>query len=462
MTSFRISDIIHGEYREVNDRPEYISMRELSDRLNEARQKMQPYFDKYGNAFKSITSNASPMKFLPARIKPPNIQCQNPTNVWIKIYEVVAYNNLIPSKTSAPAVDEVKSWKYYDYNCLPGHSLLAVNHYVYTKGRDDIKDVFEWTGNVQDKSDIDENDYYDIYHNYKDTNFKVIDFDHGDPGDIPDTDKQSYDLFIGTSENHKIHDYLNQELNDSWYLLHEVMATIIYLKHGGSAVFRLTSFFNKFTISVISALRSMFRTVEIFRPMSAKADSMEVYLICKSFYINDTNAGVVRAVDDFLSDNHDTEDFIDAVVVPIGQLEGRFWSDLLEAATAISTKVIKEIQHNISLFIEVTRKFGDDFPKQAQYTKDLSKDKIEETIDKWYGAYTIENLPRQFMLNIRVEQPREYSDHSSRGRGGGGGRGGGRGAGRGGGSGGRGGAYNRGHGRVEEFDADGWKKVGRK
>lgn len=457
MTSFRISPLTHGSPRDVNDVPEFSELGKLSDRLNRARQSMQPYFDKHGSAFKSITSNSSPMKFLPTQIGQ-RFQCQNPTNMWIKIYELLATNNLIPTETKE---DEKKQpWRYYDFNCLPGHSLLAVNHYVFTKGADDVKDNFEWIGNVQDPEDFERNDNYDLYKNYREMgNFKDLDFSHGCPDEFDETDRGTVSLLIGTSENHNTRDYLKQEFNDSSYLIQEVMAALSYLKQGGHAVFRLTSFFNKFTISVIAAMRATFRSVEIFRPMSAKADSMEVFLVCKNHFIDETNEGIATKVSDFLDTNRNDERYyIEKEIVGVGHITGPFWTDLLNAATVLVNQVIREIESNIKLFEDVIRKCGpDNFPKQTEYSRELSKDKIEMAIEKWYGVCHIDNLAKRFMLNIRAEAPRDYSHRGGRGgRGGGGDRGGGgyrgRGNGRGGG----------GRGRLEPISSDGWIVAGRK
>ncbi len=462
MTSFRISPLTHGSPRDVNDVPEFVEMGKLSVRLNTARQSMQPYFDKYNSAFKSITSNASPMKFLPTQIGQ-RFQCQNPTNMWIKIYELLAINNLIPTEnpTDSATIEEKKPWRYYDFNCLPGHSLLAVNHYVFTKASDDVKDRFEWIGNVQDPEDLERNDHYDLYHNYRESGcIKYLDFSYGCPDEFDEKDAGTVDLLIGTSENHNSRDYLKQEFNDSTYLIQEVMAALSYLKQGGHAVFRLTSFFNKFTISVIAAMRAMFKSVEIFRPMSAKSDSMEVFLVCKSFYVDESNRGVINRVSDFLDVGRNDEGYyVEKEIVSVGHITGPFWTDLLNAARTLVGQVVREIESNIKLFDDVVRRCGpDNFAKQAEYSKELSKDKIETAIEKWYGVCHIDNLAKRFMLNVRAEAPREYSQ-----RGRGGGRGGYDGRGRGGGRGsGRGGGRGGGRGRLEPISSDGWIVAGRK
>lgn len=454
MTSYRISPLTHGSPRDVNDVPEFIEMGKLSNRLNEARQSMQPYFDKYGGAFKSITSNSSPMKFLPTQIGQ-RFQCQNPNNMWIKIYELLATNNLIPTEDSTES-ETKQPWRYYDFNCLPGYSLFAVNHFVFTKASNEVKDNFEWIGNVQDPDDFERNDPFDLYKNYRDLgNFQDLDFSHGCPDEFNEKDAGTVSLLIGTSENHNSRDYLKQEFNDSSYLIQEVMAALSYLKQGGHAVFRLTSFFNKFTISVIAAMRAVFRSVEIFRPMSAKADSMEVFLVCKSYYIDETNQGIIIRVSEFLDTNRNDEGYyVEKEIVGVGHITGPFWSDLLNAARTLVSQVIREIESNIKLFDDVIRKCGpDNFARQAEYSKELSKDKIETAIDRWYGVCHIVDLNKRLMLNVRAEQPREYGHRG--GRGGSHARGNGRGGGRGGGGG-------RGRGRLEPISSDGWIVAGRK
>lgn len=408
MTStFEIAPVQHGEYREIDDDPVFRQLVTLNTSLNAARESMQPYFDNYKQLFKSVTSNLSPMKFLPTQIGQ-RFQCQNPNNVWIKIYEVVAANGLIPTGDA-----HCQRWRYYDFNCLPGNNLLAVVHYVYTKAADDVKENFEWIGNIQDDDDIKERDYFDLHHNYTGKgNFRIIDFSRDDEDDPAYL--SSVDLFISTSENRISHDYRNQEANDCSYLVQGVAAALRYLKQGGHAVFRLTSFFNKATISTIAALRKTFREVSIFRPMSAKMDSMETYLICKSHYITEETNGLADHIFDYIGEN---KDYFNTPIIPIGDIIGDFWNSLLAAARAITRGVIADIEHNIEVFDEALNACGDqDGSALSEFTRKRSADRIDATIAAWYERYPLIDLPKKFALNIRPEQPRDFNRGGGRGR----------------------------------------------
>ncbi len=476
----------------TSDIEEYKRFIKLNADLNQTREMMEEFMVEDKQLFKTVTSNPEPHKYIGNRIHE-QFSSPNTVNQWVKIYEILSsYPDLIPEQ-----FPEGKKFRFLDCDALPGNALLCTHHFMHTMRRPLI-DRYEWSCSYTEQEDL-QKDSYMLYQNYRD-HFIEINLNEGaqsvcvcrvdqervleqakadnyvidyqeDVGITCNCEEckyciaeeeevtkkynfNSYNLIIGTYE--AISDNFRfQEQNDLEGIIHQMYVVLKYLSQGGSAVIRLTSFFDILTISMISLMTQCFESTEIFRPISAKKDSTEVFLICRNYRLKES-----KPIADFIGRSLDDRKFRNGHAITYGRLTGEIWEKLYDILQQITTSVRNKIISNIQIYRNLRDETKGDPNEMKKISREMGENSKDEALAQWYDSYPIEGLPDRYKLDIR-DTILDVQYRGSGGRGhhdwrGGRGRGRGRG---GGGGGGRGNHRNYHKDRKSDVDEEGWTKV---
>ena len=207
-----------------------------------------------------------------------NTQCTNKTtlllNNYKNIYGLVNSYEFIFSKVpgSKYSVSKLKPTTSLFYDFLEIISTLDIF--------DQFKDMpsIETLHITDNYTDINEcfemlrEDFADkivFFNNVSDENLKII------------NDKKFHFLFFETKNNN---------LNEYFISLMEYVAIILKnIQVRGSCIIKIDQIFHKPVIDILYFLSSLFEKVYILKPNTSNVTTFEKYIICKGFYVNETN-----------------------------------------------------------------------------------------------------------------------------------------------------------------------------
>jgi hypothetical protein len=252
-------DIYNGLEKELND------VKNLQDEYFENK-----HFLKFHNKYDVFKEEKMHLK--------KTYNAQNPTNAWIKCYEMISYYKLVNKKN--------KNFVYFDNAAFPGSFILATNHYVNTQT--DIKN-FEWYASswVQPGTEILE-DSYDLYKNYPEHWLMNEEYD----GDVRNMKNQenwerilnnNVDLYTSDLGLESKDDYSKQEQICLHANVSQILTGILTLKKGGNMITKQYTYFEPLNITMYAILTNLFEEVYICKPSSSRPFNSETYIIGKNF-----------------------------------------------------------------------------------------------------------------------------------------------------------------------------------
>lgn len=440
----------------------YRYLEDLDQRLRAAKESMEPHFKKYDrqngrNIFKTITSNFESFKFTRTTIAQ-NRNTPSVSNAWIKAYELISEFNLIPDIKNVVK----KQWNHFDNCSFPGSFILAVYHYIYTKRESEFHEIYNWFASsllsdvTQDEEHPDAvlGDQYELYKRYsKDsedgTNHWLMDPEAGLIGDILDikyirhiesmlgndfvpreaekgeidmggqVDLYTSEFGIDVSEKKM---YNEQEFVHAKGDLAQALCGLKVLRKNGHMICKIFTFFNPFTLSLISLLSECFEEFYICKPASSKPDNSEIFLVGKRFNI-EKGYEASYIMEKFLANPN--SDYRLDTLVNIERLNQKFWDYIKKAAYDIFDKLqIGRIQSNIEVFDKLVSKYGD--PNESRDIEEKIKreshneyhSRIVDDNEQWFNTNSVLVLRKEYRLNIiditerKASKPRQYDNRS--------------------------------------------------
>ena len=375
----------------------YKRLLELKRELENARDSMEKYFKDYGPLFRSVTSNFGSFKstrfHISSRFNTPSV-----SNSWIIMYEILSHFDLIPKKSH-------KNFIHFNSENLPGSSILAVHHFIHTMRRGDFKFKSTWFSTSPLNIPIYKGD--DICNlmqkyprNWPTSKYKIKEDNKEENsyipnGDVTDVKYTSYVkkwlitkigtmsvinqhnklsqsdpkicLFTGNIKIETGKKYNSEELLHNKLFLGQLYLCCNVLKIKGDAVLRNTTFFSLFNISLIAWISMHFEKCSIYKPMSSKKDSSEIYLICKGFKgISHEESEYIKNI--LLDPNYDYDY---GQLLKLNKITKTFWRDLYNIMNIYKNQ-ISNIKFNIYNFNIIKERQSRDF-NQDKMLKDSQR-----------------------------------------------------------------------------------------
>jgi hypothetical protein len=193
---------------------------------------------------------------------------QNVNNAWFKLWELVWEFGLVPGSLAG------ESFVSFHNAGLPGHWILALNHYV--KTATNLKSHV-WFGLAPSEAE----DTFKLRERYP---------GHWLPAEPGDVDELSYVRAARDRFTERVHlytsdqgldaaEYEGQEAKHARLNVGQILLGLYTLRPGGHMVVRLYTFFEPLTQSVIAFCAGLFREVHIAKPLASKIINSECYLV---------------------------------------------------------------------------------------------------------------------------------------------------------------------------------------
>jgi 23S rRNA U2552 (ribose-2'-O)-methylase RlmE/FtsJ/DNA-binding FrmR family transcriptional regulator len=334
------------------------------------------------------------------------------TQDWFKIVEIINRFNLMNSESCV----------HLDVNSLPG-SFIAGAHFLANAYNID----YQWFACGDKRQAIDpfclqNNKYSENW--ILGNGFDVINplfVDH-----LLKNHKNSVDLF---TSNYGISLKHSKQYNDAEDLhmngqLGQFLCAMAVLKNGGSAVFRMFTFFRKFSISLLYMMTVVFKSVEVFKPKSSKLNNSECYLVCTGFLYKETDEKeLINPLQEIMGNIRSS-----LMICQADRIPGDILDNIIAAAKMVHGTQISYIDRYLKIAVDSINKYpdNDDAAKECamevyhQFYYDpkylesigvpdivLDDDKVLEVADtKWV---TVQSSTRQKKNRFRViTYPRIY------------------------------------------------------
>lgn len=404
ITPFELYNVNEGIIK-LNNNKIYQNLQTLRNHLTNTKNKMDPYFNKYKYVFRSAISNFEPFKELKIEITE-RWNTPNVTNTWIIEYEIYDKFQLIPEFVN-------NKWTSFHSVNLPASNIFALYHYIHTHRDENFQSKFHWLASapVNNKKYKGDSDNYRLVENYP-NNWCINFQDQNANGDITNVQfteyvkkwiqtKNKVNLFIGNIEINIGKDFNNEETKYNKSLLAQIYLGLSILTKHGNAVFRNLTFFTPFNISMIAWLKQYFDEFIIYKPVSSKRYSSEIFFICKNFKgISDKNLFYIKTI---LQD--ESFDYKQNQIFPLEKIKktSNFWNEI-NMASAIFKKQIININNGISDFVDVVRRANNESERILRDSSNRYRNRNDKEIDMWLAEHKILLLHnRKHMKNIRSE-----------------------------------------------------------
>jgi cap2 methyltransferase len=245
------------------------------EELKKTKTKMDKPYEKNSKKFSFITGYFNMERDLRNYISK-TYNTPHVTNAWLKIYELYTHYKLIPYSAD--------KFTYFDNAAFPGTFILATWHMVKTFG--DIKE-FKWYGSSLLAPD-DKKVLEDKYRLYKSNPQRWLmnkdnDGDVTKISNIKNIKKRiggTIDLYTSDLGFDVSSDYNRQEEFHAHANLGQIIYGLVSLKQGGSMVTKQYTYYLPFTASLMGIMTSLFKRVEIAKPMTSRPGNSETYLVC--------------------------------------------------------------------------------------------------------------------------------------------------------------------------------------
>lgn len=225
---------------------------------------------------------------------------------------------------------------------------------------DDISDKFEikteW--NIL-QTDVDENklsyetDNYGLYNEHRDQ-ILLKDFKKGEFMLEVIEKHNNYDLILNNT-NIKLSDYEEDLHKDN---ISQILMTCMTLKNGGVYIHKQSTYFSKFSQSLMIILYNLFGKIDIVKPLADYQESPVIYLICKDFNKKEFTDTLKNHLFDLLenTDDQQLKSYIDGY-------DMKDYEDLRTRMIYIGHKlyilsVIPKLQINMDLYKNPTYKLN--------------------------------------------------------------------------------------------------------
>lgn len=397
----------------------YQGLLKIRNKLNETRDFMEPYFQKYSSLFRSVISNFGSFKTIKFNISS-RYNTPSVSNTWITMYEICSTFNLIPQKLP----EGKNQWILFSSENLPGSSILAIHHYINTLRNDDFVFHYDWFGSAPHNNELYKSeDIYNLYTNYtnnwitKQNNDGQTVRENGDVTNVHYVNYVSDYLHKKTINNHKVDlfvgnislevgkHYNEEEIKHNKIFLGQLFLCLNILNIGSHAILRNLTFFTKFNISMIAWMRNYFETFTICKAFSSKDDNSEIYFICKGFKgIEETE---LKYIENILKS--ESYNFIDNELIPLSKIKQTFWYELGKAS-AIFVRQIQNINDNIDNFNDL---IDDRYPindnKILRNSQKRFEARIAKDISRWMEYNPLKPLHQKRKLKINDTTKRRYT-----------------------------------------------------
>ena len=411
----------------------YIQLLKLKQELEQTRNSMEPYFQKYGPLFRSVTSNFGPFKstrfHISKRYNTPSV-----SNVWIIMYEIISHFNIIPEKIH-------KKFIHFNSENLPGSNILSIYHFINTMRDTNFKKKTLWLGSAPINLPLYKgDDIYKLIENYSnqwvmsdnflstskdnvrnfESSFKSAKDKYIPNGDITDINYTKYvktwlieklgtvkeiknitninsnniqesepkiNLFTGNIYLETGKNYNNEELIHNKIFLGQIFLCFNILKQGGNAILKNTTFFSLFNISLLAFISQHFKKCIVYKPMSSKKDSSEIFLICKDF--NGTTKEEINNIEKILMDPNFDYDY--GQLLKVNKITQNFWLEIADIMD-IFKRQIYNINKNIYNFNMILKKQSY-YERHNNTNTDFDETKIlKDSQKKFFRESGIENI----------------------------------------------------------------------
>lgn len=221
------------------------------------------------------------------------------TNAWMKYYELYSHFELLPKQLDRPLTAFCNAE-------LPGASICALNHYVYTQrpyelqwwgssivlNEDLLKNISNVQSTARDARDV-LGDSYGLWAGNRDRwlmrpenngdatlEENILDWERrlGPDSPVGGVDLYSHDAGVYVED-----DFNSQERANMKVHLGCALAGFVTLKKGGHFIAKQYTFFEPLTYTLIAVYSTMFEQFYIAKPLTSRPFNSEIYLVGKNF-----------------------------------------------------------------------------------------------------------------------------------------------------------------------------------
>jgi len=349
-------------------------------------------------AYRQITGRLDPFRAF-RRFIASSRNVLNPSNAWLKMYEIICVYDLLPKGQKTV---------HFDNAGFPGSFVLAAYHHATTYGRE-----YEWwASSLYDRATHGDplEDSYHLFRNYPD-HWLMTDTNNGNVLILDNlldwkarlggkvtlyTSDLGFDVSVDWNKQEELHAGAN---------LGQILAGLMMLKEGGSLVTKQYTFFEPFTLSMIAVVATCFDRLDIFKPETSRVGNSEVYLVGIGF------KGMSPEIEQILSDrlaqaNPETGVIPMTPFIPrrcFGAIE-----QLLQFANTLYRRQIQSLDNMVA-----TYEAYKDSPQMADF-----RDVNRRINDAWLERCPVKTIPSAKNLRVlSVVAVPQSRGGSSRGRG---------------------------------------------
>lgn len=348
----------------------------IKEDLNRQKSKIDEYYQNDERNYSMVTSNFDPFRNFRWEIAR-KYNISNPSNAWLKCYEIISHFNLIP---------DVENLTLFDNASFPGSFVLAIHHYVKTMRPNTNLKWFASSLVDKEKDMID--DKYGLWKNYP-KNWLMSEKNNGDvlnaenqkdfQEKVGKVDIYTSDLGFDSSSNFNEQELMHSEAN-----LAQIVSGLLTLKKGGVFITKQYTFFEEFTLKLIAKASVYFHEFYIIKPQTSRSGNSEVYLLGINF------RGISRITENKIFDSLRTKDYSKFLNVDF-----EYYSmSLSEAAIDIYGTQIKRIKENILLYKKY--KESNKFYKIRQEIHVQNK----KTCEQWEKDYKLKKIETGLKLLV--------------------------------------------------------------
>lgn len=222
---------------------------------------------------------------------------QNPTNAWLKCFEVLSKYKIIENlirdnithnfENSLSECDKIVTFHNAEF---PGSFILATQYYISSIlplifGRE-IK--HEWlASSFNDENQDTLSDSYNLFKNYRER----WTMNEGFNGDVINSKylyhlenkfHNSIDFYTSDLGFNTPYDQ-DQEIKHAQYNLGQILSGLLLLKKRGVLLTKQYTMFTPFTRSLMVLLTQLFESVKIIKPLTSRPLNSEVYVFASGF-----------------------------------------------------------------------------------------------------------------------------------------------------------------------------------
>jgi 23S rRNA U2552 (ribose-2'-O)-methylase RlmE/FtsJ len=264
--------------KNIKEHKNYYAHEKLRTKLHKTKTKLDKPYQTNGKIASIVMRQFDPFMQEKRRIGS-LVKFSKVSNAWLKLYEILEYFSIGPA---------LKKINHFDNAAFPGNFLMAAKYYAQKN-----KIAYDWhASSLLLKSDDTETPLEDSYGLYKDYPKNWI-MDKKNNGDVTLTKNildgakkmksKGINLYTSDLGFDVSDDYNQQEELQMLANFGQIVYGLQVLRQNGCFVTKQYTFFNGFTLSIMTLLASTFKEFYICKPATSREANSETYLVGKGY-----------------------------------------------------------------------------------------------------------------------------------------------------------------------------------